>query len=145
MIDNETILTFALAACLVAFGFILRGKQQQCSYPWEYILWDKLKEMEKTMNEALAAVTAKLQAAAAVQVETKEAIVKVGTETESLITKVAELQAVIEGMNGAPAELMAAADAVSANATAVRAALQVVDDKVIDPVTPPVEPPVVPE
>ena len=143
---TDMLLTFALAGCCVALGFLLRGKQQHL-HSWERLswerLWVRLNEMENNMNEALAAVTSKLEAAVEVQGEILTAIEKVGLETEALVNEVAALKAVIAGMeSGAPPELVAAAEAVSTRTDALKVALQVVDDKVPDPVEPPpVEPP----
>ena len=122
MIDNETILTFALAACLVAFGFILRGKQQQCSYPWEYILWDKLKEMEKRIMATQEELAAQLTAAT-------EQAAKIGGETRTLLTRIEELLAQIAAGSVVNPELQAAADALKAQ-------LDVVDGLVADEVPP---------
>lgn len=52
-------------------------------------------------------------------------VAKIGTETDTLLQKVTDLQTVIDSMNNPPPELTAAFDALKAQ-------VQVVDDKVAD-------------
>lgn len=63
-------------------------------------------------------------------------ITKIGTETDSLLTKIQALEETINAGTVSP-ELQAAFDAVKAQANEVETAATTVDDKVADAPTPP--------
>lgn len=109
MIDL-VVIDFALACCCVALGYYLRGRKHDAP------LWgiaeklDKIMATQAELTTVIAANTARL--------------VKIGTETTTLIALVEELRALIAQGNVTP-ELQAAVEALAVQ-------VGVVDDLVPD-------------
>lgn len=78
-----------------------------------------------TLTQQGAQIMASQEEAAAQLAAVNEKLVKIGTETSTLLTKIAELQAALEAAGQVAPELQAAIDAVAAQAG-------VVDDLVPD-------------
>jgi uncharacterized protein YoxC len=77
-----------------------------------------LQSLERKMSMSFDAIVAGINSLTA-------QVAKIGTETDTLLQKVTDLQTVIDSMNNPPPELTAAFDALKAQ-------VQVVDDKVAD-------------
>lgn len=99
-------------------------------------LLKQIAEQQRKIMAKIIDITASLNELASKLTSATEQIQKVGTETEALQARITELGDIIA--NGeAPAELVAAFEAVRAAAENVKAAAQAVDEKVPDAPTEP--------
>lgn len=98
----------------------LRAQVNTLAQQVEHLIMDQIE-----LAAQLDAVTAELTA-------TTEQVAKVGAETDSLIVEVQSLKDLLAGSATVPPEVEAALGRVLAQADALKAATQVVDDKVPD-------------
>jgi hypothetical protein len=84
------------------------------------------------MSESQADFALSARAIAADLAATNAIMVKVGAETDSLIAKIASMQAIIDAGEGVSPELASALAEIAEQATALKATAQTADAKVED-------------